>query len=311
MVCLVRCLSRRTKKTIHHREEHRLFVLAMTLPIGVFVDVPLKVPIRDAPVNALDGVLRVRPKALHLVCVNLSSVFPVLDVLPGSVVDRVVFVAFFLQGVVHPELIGKDLAAFFDVFSDNGKNRSPLAVGNDSGDDSPAPLDGTEDRALVGTPAPLALASEVAPGVAEIRFIKLDLPGQRALFIQPLPDSVAHTKGRRIANADLSLDLFGGNAGSGLGELEDDVEPVKERNPRRFKDGAHERVGKRSATLATKRLAIRPRIVRRDTLATPARDAVRPATFPDEGEALRGCAEEVEEVSEGESVVHGPYLCGC
>lgn len=280
----------------------------MALPEAVFVDIALQVPIRDAPMHTLHGILGIRPKPFDLVRVDFLSVFPVLHILLCAVVDRVVQVALFVQGVVDVKFVREHLAPLFHVLFDDGHYGISLAIGNDFGDYGPAPFNSTEDRAFVGPAPPFPLASEVAAGVSEVALVKFNLSRQVAVFIQTLPDGVAHAKGGRIADADLPLDLFGRNARPCLGELKDDVEPVEEPNPRRFKDGAYEGIGKRSAMLATERLAIRAGIVRGNLLARGAGDAVRPAGLPDEREALCRRAEVVEEVTEGESLVHGPCL---
>ena len=110
--------------------------MPVTLPKRIFAHVALQMAIRDATMHAFYSVLGVRPKPLYLIRVNLGAVLAIFDVLLRFVAHGIVLIAFFRQRLVDVKLVREYFAALLDVFSDDGKDGVPFAVGNDLGDNS-------------------------------------------------------------------------------------------------------------------------------------------------------------------------------
>ena len=178
-------------------------------------------------------------------------------------------------------------------------------VGHYLSDDRPAPFHDSEDGGFRG--APSAFALHVVPRIpADVAFICFrDGVEWLVVFLHRLTDLVAHPQSRWIAHAQFPLDLFRCHPGFRLAELEDDVEPIRQRDFGVVEDGASGRVGLRSALLARVALARCYQVMTRDALTRFAGDAVGPTEPNEISEALFGRAVVLQEVSDIEGNATG------
>lgn len=71
----------------------------------------------------------------------------------------------------------------------------------------------------------------------------------------------------------------------------------------------HGGIGERATVLATIRLAVAAKIVAGDAVTRAARNDLRPASIPDERQALFRRAEVVEQVAQRDRVLHNTAIC--
>lgn len=176
-------------------------------------------------VGPVDGTLQGGPEALNPVHRRAAKA----DILARAVVYRHMSVALQVKPGVAREFVGMHRAARHDVGLYERLERSPAHVLNDLGLHIAATFIHAENDGLANC-ATTALAA--LPLAADVSLVYLDggiQAAQGSVTVDDahvLPDFVAHTPRGFVGDANLPLDLLGGDPVPRSAELEHDEKPV-------------------------------------------------------------------------------------
>jgi hypothetical protein len=254
--------------------KHGLYIEAPIVPEAVLVQVGLQIVTANVVVNAPNPGLDQKPEPFDGVRVNV----PVnVDLL--TVIDPLVRIAACSESVVRRIVIREDHSAGQYVFLDQPAQRIGFNISGDEGPDLSLALDHADHGSFLGSTSPRSYAP-----AAIVRFVHFDLATESAnrstLFIgQHGANLLEHAPRRLIRHARLALNLFRGDAATGLRHQVDGIEPSSERSGRLVEDRASGWVNVMAATVARVRRTAHDAMMLSHRFALFAVDAFRIQTI--------------------------------
>ena len=227
-------------------------------------------------INALDTVLDQTPESFDGLGVNFASNVDFLAV-PNA--PMIVVVLSTSEAVIGRIVIGEDEIRGQNVFFNQPVQSVFLHVGGHECADAALALNDSDHRCFrfLVSRGSAALHSLLPAKVHFVNFDRLFAPAQlRRIFrfVQHGTNLLKHAPRGLVGYARLALNLFRGNAASGLRHEVDRVEPSRERSRRLVEDRASGRVNVMTAAVARVRRATRNAVVLCGRFARLAIDAV-------------------------------------
>ena len=195
----------------------------MIEPKFPFFGVFRQVLFRHMNVGAVNPALKVLPKVLHPVDMDIATAVFVPAVVNGLMVES-------LLAKIHirAKLIRMNRRAFLDVFLNDWFKRFLFAVRDDLGHYFAAALHHTKHNRFVCRSA----TTNSGPVATNIIFIDFHIPGQKKFPINVghvLADELRHAPRRLVSHAKLAFKFFGRDAMPGSGEKVNGIKPQLQR----------------------------------------------------------------------------------
>jgi len=228
-------------------------------------------------IHALNTVLYQRPEAFDGLRMNVASY---IDFLAVTNAPMVVVILRAAEAVVNRVVIRKHKVRGQDVFFNQSLHSVFLNIGSHEGANAPLALNDSDYRrfSFLVRSASAALHSLLAPEVHFVNFYGLLASAKfRRIFgfVQHGANLLKHAPRGLVSYARLALNLFRGDAATGLGHEVDSIEPSGERSGRLVEDRASGRVNVMAATVARVGRATRNAMMLGGRFALGAIDAFR------------------------------------